>query len=158
MIQPDGDITKAIRFHVDGKPATAGSKTGFVKNGRVVMVPANKRQKPWMQCIAAAAREKYPDKPMICPISLCCTFLFLRPKNHYGSGRNANVVKNSAPKHHVTRPDVSKLVRCVEDALTGIIWKDDSQVMLIRGIKQYTEFREGVKIDIYPIYFTNHRF
>ena len=33
-----------------------------------------------------------------------------------------------------TRPDLSKLVRAVEDALTGVIYADDAQV-----VSEYTE-------------------
>lgn len=49
-----------IEFFVHGKPATAGSKSGFYveKLHRVVMAPANKRQKPWMESVRWAAIQK----------------------------------------------------------------------------------------------------
>jgi crossover junction endodeoxyribonuclease RusA len=52
-----------------------------------------------------------------------------RPKGHYGSGKNELTVKNSAPKYPDKKPDCTKLLRALEDALTGILWIDDSQVV-----------------------------
>lgn len=40
-------------------------------------------------------------------------------------------------KHHTTRPDCSNLAKGVEDALNGVVWKDDSQIIDLRVVKQY---------------------
>ena len=66
---------------------------------------------------------------LIGPISLTVTFLFSHPKGDFGSGKNAGVLKCSAPILHIKRPDATKLLRCLEDALNGVIWKDDSQIV-----------------------------
>ena len=34
-----------ITFFIEGEPAPQGSKTGFVKNGRVIMIEASKKVK-----------------------------------------------------------------------------------------------------------------
>jgi Holliday junction resolvase RusA-like endonuclease len=39
----------------------------------------------------------------------------------------------------VTRPDVLKLARAAEDALTGIVWRDDSQIVHETLAKVYGE-------------------
>ena len=66
-------------------------------------------------------------------------------KGHYGTGRNADQVKASAPPHPTTKPDATKLVRAVEDALTGVIWRDDSQVVRQWASKVYDDC-EGVSV------------
>lgn len=38
---------------------------------------------------------------------------------------------------HVKKPDVSKLLRGIEDAMTGIVWQDDSQVVGADVTKRY---------------------
>ena len=38
-------------------------------------------------------------------------FRFVRPKSHYGTGRNAKKLKPSAPPHHTQKPDATKLLR-----------------------------------------------
>lgn len=59
-------------------------------------------------------------------IHLAMTFSHPRPKSHFtGSGR----LKSSAPRHPISRPDVLKLARAVEDALTSVIWHDDAQIV-----------------------------
>ena len=64
-------------------------------------------------------------------------FIFTRPAGHFGSGRNADRLLPSAPAHKVTSPDLDKLVRAVLDAMTGVLFADDRQVMAITAHKRY---------------------
>jgi crossover junction endodeoxyribonuclease RusA len=139
-----------IQFTVYGEPATAGSKRGFYNKalGRVIMAPDNKRQKPWMQQVAGTAREAYRGELLTGPVRLRVTFNLQRTKGHFGTGKNAGIVKASAPEHHTKKPDLTKLVRAIEDALTGIIWKDDSQVFFQQNIKRYTTRGSHTVIEI----------
>ena len=73
------------------------------------------------------------------PLELRVTFVFTRPKGHYGSGRNEGRLKPSAPLYVRTRPDVDKLVRAVADAITGIVCRDDSQLVIVHAEKHYGE-------------------
>ena len=63
---------------------------------------------------------------------------FPRPRAHYGTGRNANRLKDSAPLWHDKRPDVDKLARAVLDAITesGTL-RDDCQVVALSARKRY---------------------
>jgi len=144
---------KVIEFFVAGTPATAGSKTPFIYkskvNGkqRVAMCPANKKQKPWMAQVRAVAVEHYSGEPITKAIDLYCRFFLPRPKSHYGSGKNSGMVKDSAPEEPTGKPDLFKLVRAVEDALTSIIWRDDSQIITVNASKRYHD-KPGVEIRI----------
>jgi len=145
-----------IQFFVPGVPATAGSKTPFIykskKDGkqRVAMSPANKRQKPWMSDVKVFAEEVYNGNPVAGPVNLCISFYLPRPKSHYGTGKNATRLKDSAPEYPTGKPDLTKLIRAVEDALTGIIWRDDSQVISQRTDKRYGD-KPGANICIVGI-------
>jgi Holliday junction resolvase RusA-like endonuclease len=57
------------------------------------------------------------------------TFYRPRPASHFGSGRNAGVLKASAPPFPTVRPDTTKLLRAIEDALKGIWYRDDAQIV-----------------------------
>lgn len=142
-----------LNFFVPGIPATAGSKTGFYnkKSGRVIMAPANKRQKPWMSHVQATALEYYDDSPVTDPIRMELVFCMPRPKSHFGTGKNQDVLKDTAPEYHTKKPDLTKLLRAVEDALTGIIWRDDSQVIINKCSKQYVDTTPGVQVRIKTI-------
>lgn len=79
------------------------------------------------------------SKPIDGPVGVRCNFYLPRPKNHYGTGRNAGKLKPSAPIHHTKIPDVDNLEKMVFDAMNGIVWKDDSQVVDNRSSKEYGE-------------------
>jgi Holliday junction resolvase RusA-like endonuclease len=62
------------------------------------------------------------------------TFVMPRPNNHFNYGEE---LKMGMPFYHTVKPDRIKLARAVEDALTGIIWVDDSQCCDGPIIKRY---------------------
>ena len=140
---------RTIVFFVPGIPGTAGSKRGFVnpKTKRVIIVDDNRKAAPWRQSVLAAAMRIYTDVPLTGPVVLTAHFYFPRPKCHYGSGRNADVLKDGAPRHHITKPDATKLLRALEDALTAVIWRDDNQVVEQHVEKMYGP-RPGVLVTI----------
>jgi Holliday junction resolvase RusA-like endonuclease len=121
-----------IAFFVPGIPRPGGSKKGFVnpKTGGVILVDAGTHTAAWKKTVRAYAEKIYRGEPLQGPVSLDIRFVMPRPKGHYGTGRNAGVLKCSAPIYHTIKPDRTKLLRSTEDALTGIVWKDDSQVCI----------------------------
>lgn len=119
----------AIQFFVPGKPQTAGSKKGFSRGRHVSIVDANDKTKPWQAQVALFAREAYSGPLLEGPIAVTFVFFRLRPAGHLGTGRNAGILKASAPIAPATIPDVLKLARAVEDALTGVLWRDDAQIV-----------------------------
>lgn len=133
-----------VSFTAYGLPQPAGSKRAFTHRhtGRVMVVDAAKGSRGWKQEVAAAARAAMttqavdgggllPDGPL----ALHVQFFLPRPKGHIG----ARGLRPSAPDYPTTRPDATKLLRAVEDALTGIIWRDDAQVVVQTVSKHYGE-------------------
>jgi len=79
----------------------------------------------------AAVRRYAPPIPLMnCALRVDVCWVFPRPTAHYGSGRNAGTLKASAPKdhEHISKPDRDNLDKLILDAMTGMFWKDDSQV------------------------------
>jgi Holliday junction resolvase RusA-like endonuclease len=129
-----------LQFTVLGRPQPAGSKRAFPvrKGGQITGVAVTddaKRSRPWKDSVAHAAHyallEHSPRGEGLLdgPLELRVDFYVARPAGHYGTGRNREHVKRSAPARPVVRPDVTKLLRAVEDGCTGIIWRDDAQVV-----------------------------
>lgn len=139
-----------IKFFIPGTAAPGGSKRAFyIKSlGRSVIVDANKKTKPWKNTVRHFALEAYKGELLTGPLMLSITFKMLRIGSHYGTGRNANVLKSSAPVYKVTKPDNIKLTRSTEDAMTGVIWRDDSQVVIHCIQKVYVERDPGAEIVI----------
>lgn len=116
---------------VIGHPAPQGSKkfVGTNKAGRGILVESSKRVKPWRQDVKAAAeawRAEMADSSQVLlpPLDgpLRVTMVFTVPK------------PASAPKKRRTwpdrMPDLSKLVRSTEDALSDAgFWADDARVV-----------------------------
>lgn len=117
-----------ISFFVEGVPKPGGSKTGFWnrKANRVIMAPACKGTKAWMDAVAIEAQTK-GSKPFDGPVKLSIVFVMPRPKCHF---KKDGSLKSNAPDWHVKTPDLTKLVRSTEDALKGICWRDDCQVVM----------------------------
>ena len=122
----------AVQFRVVGTPRPGGSKKGFFNKalGRVMIVDACAGNKTWRQDVKQAAITVLePSAPLLdgC-LMLDVTFYLQRPQGHYGSGKNAAQVKDSAPPFPNHMPDTTKLLRSTEDALTGILWVDDARI------------------------------
>lgn len=140
-------------FDVLGVPAAQGSKR-HVGGGR--LVESSKKVKPWREAVKAAAVEALGDDPAIeGPAFVGITFRFARPAGHYGSGKNAARLKDSAPAYPTSRAlgDLDKLARSTLDALTDSqVIADDSQVALLIVTKQYaTALKPGATIRVSPL-------
>jgi Holliday junction resolvase RusA-like endonuclease len=117
------------RLTIHGLPQTAGSKragrAGGKANGKVVIFDDNPRSKGWKEtCGQVAMALMSGRKPFEQPLRLEATFYLPRAKWHYiKSG-----ISPRAPRYHATKPDTTKLLRALEDGLTGQLWKDDAQI------------------------------
>jgi Holliday junction resolvase RusA-like endonuclease len=131
--------TMAIAFTVTGNPEPGGSKKAYIVNDRAVVVDANSKVKGWRDQVAAASWAAYQGDLLRGALAVEFTFFQPRPKGHFGTGKNAGVLKDSAPKYPTTRPDVLKLARAAEDALSKVLYADDSQIVEERLLKVYGE-------------------
>lgn len=138
--------TNEIKFVVIGTPQTAGSKKGFPirrANGSmgVSITDSNPKAKGWAADVKRAALavvgETFPL--MTGPLSVEMHFWLKRPQSHFGSGKNADTLKASAPRLPTSKPDALKLARCVEDALTQVLWEDDAQITTEVLTKSYCD-------------------
>ena len=140
MMQP-------IRFFVPGLPQPGGSKRGFVHRhtGRVIVTEDCRRSKDWRAVVALEA-SRHCSQPLTGPLAVRVVFQLPRPKGHYRTGRNAGMLRDSAPTYPITKPDATKLWRSTEDALKAIAWADDSQVVHQDVRKVYGQ--PGAEIEI----------
>jgi Holliday junction resolvase RusA-like endonuclease len=138
-----------ISFFVPGVPKPGGSKTGFYnkKLNRVMIVDASKNR-DWKAVIKDCALQTLKNvAPWTCPVILNVEFRMPRPKNHFGSGKNKDKIKDSSPPYPAGKPDCLKLARCLEDALTGILWRDDAQIVQEHIYKVYSP-RPGAQVQV----------
>lgn len=102
------------------------------------MIESAKGLRGWRKAVHDAAEDATRD---LCwldgPLRLRVFFYLPRPKHHYRTGRFAGQLKADAPRFCTRVPDTDKLVRAIGDALTGLIYGDDSQVAQIVAHKLY---------------------
>jgi crossover junction endodeoxyribonuclease RusA len=117
-----------IYINVIGTPAPQGSKRHV---GHGVMVESSEKVAPWREAVANAAVAQVPEasRGLDGPINLRVAFRLKAP---------ASASKKRLALGPVGAPDLSKLVRATEDALTTAgVWKDDSRVVSIDATKRY---------------------
>ena len=133
---------------VEGHPEHQGNLVPIGRGRPGVRDKNAKHLHPWRDHVALRVREAYGGHPLDQPLELDVTFYFDRPASHYGSGRNATQLKRSAPAvYRTTRPDIDKLLRAILDALTGVVWSDDSRVVQAKASKRWNDGRpEGATI------------
>ena len=141
-----------ITFVVLGHAQPAGSKTArpirrkdgsyvTTAKGNIVVpvVDANKKSAGWKKIVAKAASQAYSGPPLDEPLRVRMTFVRARPKCHYRTGKNAHLLKDDAPSQPIFTPDVLKLARGAEDAMTGIIYCDDARTVSLEVDKCFGE-------------------
>ena len=145
--RPVSDVTLfaeapyALTVTVYGLPAPQGSKRHV---GKGVMVESSKAVKPWREAVVWAMRQEIAQHRDWCPLTgaleASMVFSFARPKGHFGTGRNTGVLKPSAPARPAVMPDLSKLARSTEDAITTAGgYEDDALLVAYRRLeKRYT--------------------
>jgi Holliday junction resolvase RusA-like endonuclease len=82
------------------------------------------------------------------PLILTISIYRSRPKGHYGTGRNEGCLRMSAPFYPTTQPDTTKLVRGIEDAMTGVVYRDDAQIVHQKARKSYTTGSAYVEVAV----------
>lgn len=139
---------KTISFTVAGTPVTQGSKNAYIVGNRAIVVNVNhKKLTAWRAIIALTAKNMGVE--MIEKgrgVSMAITFYLSRPRYHYRKNGKLNPAYANA--HFAKAPDLSKLVRAAEDALTRVAYYDDSQIVRMTCEKKYSDKGSCVEICI----------
>lgn len=130
-----------MKFFVAGIPVPKGSMRAFRHRttGRVVTIADNREKlRGWSSAVAVEAvrATRMIGWRMICggPIALEVRFVFERPKS-------SRRVLPTVP------PDIDKALRAIMDALTGVIYLDDAQVVDVHATKKYGD-KAGVHLKV----------
>ncbi len=122
---------KALSFTVIGKPEPQGSARAFMPKagGRFPIVTSdNPKLKGWRKAVGFSALDAIKTSRFLIEtgaVTLTVDFYLARPKTLCGEVPN------------MSKPDIDKLARGVADALTGIVYVDDSQIDMLVVRKGY---------------------
>lgn len=131
-----------VSFFVPGKAAPQGSKRHV---GRGHMVESSKDLKPWRSDIAVFAQRAMAGRAIYTETALTVELGFILP-------RPVSTPKTRPTPPAIKKPDADKLERAVLDALTHVVYDDDSRVIDIHARKRIAEIGEtpGVSVFIAP--------
>lgn len=141
-----------VEFFALGIPQPQGSTRAFVRRRRrtgrlyAAVTSDNARLKPWREAMSwAAARARRAaglDGPATGPVCVAATFWLPAP------ARLRVKVRRGVEVACITKPDVDKLLRGLLDALSGVVYADDSQVVAAYAQKRYTVAAAGVSVRV----------
>jgi Holliday junction resolvase RusA-like endonuclease len=140
-----GQRQEYVHVIIFGKPQPQGSTKAFAVKNRAYITDSNKNLRPWRQQVSLSSMFAMKERGQKCldrsiPVKMTVDFFFDKPKS----------TKRSI-LHKVTRPDLSKLTRAVEDGMTGIVFADDSQVVESYTFKHFGQpERTEVSVEILP--------
>lgn len=135
-----------ITITVHGTPGPQGSKRHL---GNGVMIESSKKVKPWRDDVKAAAitvmecgdigNVRLHRPPLDGPLVASMVFTIREQPTSRPAWWPAGVkFSRKLLWRPASTPDLSKLLRATEDALTGVAWKDDARVVeYVRLAKYY---------------------
>ena len=146
MIEP-------VRFRVLGIPQPAGSKKAVSIKGRnfTQVVDANRKAAPWKKTVARVAAVEMMGRRIIeGAIGVRFVFEFVRPPSHLLKDGSLSSTGRGF-RLHTKKPDALKLARAVEDALTGVVYVDDCNIVYEVISKRWGD-ENAVTVTVWAMY------
>jgi len=133
---------RRLRFTIPGDPLpkqrarsyNPRTKSGdlIFKNGKpIIDTKTPDKTKAYEQYVSLIARQAAAQSglrqpvPLRTPITLGCIFYLPIPSSWSQKKKNR---ARSGELEHTSRPDLSNLLKSIEDGAEGVLWKNDSQI------------------------------
>lgn len=133
-----------LAFSLYGIPRGQGRPRATAIRGRANVYKATADRK-YEDSVRKAATDIMAGRdPLEGPLSLSLRFRLPIPKSYSKRARASMAAGEIAP---TSKPDLSNLVKAIEDAMNGVVFVDDSQVVRSFQTKIYAE-RPGVDVRV----------
>ena len=138
--------TDQLFFNFDIEPVPqlrprVSSRGGYV---RVYDPPKVKQFKSLLRSLAV---HQYARPPLLGPLSVSLTFYRPVQSSISKTERERRLSNESKP---VVKPDTDNYIKSTLDALNGILWHDDSQIVKISGEKRYSD-NPRITVSVKPV-------
>lgn len=117
------------------------SRGGYV---RVYDPPKVKQFKSLLRSLAV---NQYTRPPLLGPLSVSLTFYRPVQKSISQTERERRLSNQSKP---VVKPDTDNYIKATLDALNGILWHDDAQIVKIEAEKKYSDHPK-ITVSVKPV-------
>lgn len=123
-----------IQFTVYGNPVAQG-RPKFSSQGGFTRAYDPKNSKDYKDYVRLAAAEHAPAALLEGPLGMVLTVYRSTPRSF---SKKKAAQAEAGQIRPITKPDVDNYLKGVKDALKGVIWKDDSQVVEVFAQKRYS--------------------
>lgn len=133
-----------IAFSMTGDPRGKGTARAAVR-GRFATVYSDPKTRKYERSVASVAISIMAGRnPLEGPLSLSVRFRLAIPKSISKRERAAMLAGEIAP---TKKPDLSNLLKAIEDGMNGIVFIDDAQIVRGFQTKIYAE-KPGVDVRV----------
>lgn len=123
-----------LEFAIPIKPQGKERHRSTIRGGKIATYNTAKAT-AYERAIREHVKSKYNGKPLEGPLIVHVLAIFKRPKT----------VKRV---QHTVKPDASNVAKAVEDALNGVLWRDDSQIVYLTIRKLYGD-ADVINLEVY---------
>lgn len=115
--------------------------------GGYVRVYDPPKVKNFKDLLRSLADDQYARPPMLGPLSVSLTFYRPVQKSISQSERERRLSNQSKP---VVKPDTDNYIKSTLDALNGVLWHDDAQIVKIEAEKKYSDHPK-ITVSVKPV-------
>ena len=124
-----------LHFHVEGNPVGKG-RPRFRRTKNFVQTYTDSKTAAWEEKVKSAAKQGMGDTPPLeTPVSVYGYFGLSVPSSHSKKRTTACLEGREAPSK---KPDLDNMAKAVLDAMNGVVFKDDSQIINLHLKKVYS--------------------
>jgi Holliday junction resolvase RusA-like endonuclease len=123
-----------LSITVHGKPI-AQARPRFVRRGKFVTTYNPQETEAGRFALSVMAQLPEGFQPLPGALRLSCDFNMPIP-NSATKRQKAEI--DIGIRKHVKKPDLDNLCKFIKDAMNGIVWQDDSQVVILEARKRYS--------------------
>lgn len=125
-----------ISFNVPGNPIAKGRARSFLKNGVIRHFTPEKTVRYEQHISAACMKAMGGLSPIIGEVSLDIVVHMPIPKS-WAKKKKELALSGAVP--HLSKPDLSNIIKAIEDGMNGIAFCDDSQIIRLSARKCYSD-------------------
>lgn len=128
----------------------AQSRPRFARRGRGVVAYEKKEMKIWRAECSRLIKEAFDSEELIeCPLKIDAAF-YIQPPNYISSKKKLKEKLEAEEIFCSKKPDIDNYLKALLDSMTGIVFKDDGQVVECRARKLYS-LRPRIEFEIIEV-------
>lgn len=140
---------KEISFEILGTPVAKG-RAKIARRGNFASMYTPKKTVDAERSLLAQALQYKPETPWNGALGVKIEAIFARPKSHYRTGKNSDILRDDFPLFHTIKPDADNICKMCLDAMNEVFFKDDSQIVVTEVKKRYGDVPK-IKITLYQV-------